>query len=306
MNRRMLLRCSLLALAPFGALACGDDTPTEMMDPAPVDLVATAEGAGTFTTLVAALEATDLRTTLETGGPFTVFAPTDAAFAALPAGTLDALLADPPALAEILLYHVVDGDLASTDVAAATLIPTLNGQAMTVDGTSGLTVDGAAIVTADIAASNGTIHVIDAVILPSTDDIVDIAVGDAAFSTLVSALGLADLVTTLQGDGPFTVFAPTDAAFSNIPSDDLDAILADTDLLTEVLTYHVVSGRVLSTDVVGLSSATTLNGEDVTITVDGGTVMIDGATVTATDVQGTNGVVHIIDQVLLPPGFVIP
>ena len=303
MNTKTLKRWTALAAFAVLAGACDDDD-GGMMEPTAVDLVATAEAAGSFNTLLAALDAAGLRNTLATGGPFTVFAPTDDAFNALPAGTVDALLADPPALAEILLYHVVEGDLRSGTVASSSFIPTLNGQAVTVG--AGATIDGAAILSADVEASNGVIHVIDQVLLPSDENIVEIAAGNGAFNTLVTAVGLADLVSTLEGDGPFTVFAPTDDAFAAVPSETLDAILDDVDLLTQVLTYHVVSGRVLSSDVVGLTSATTLNGNDVSVAFDGTTVSIDDATVTATDIQGTNGVIHVIDSVLLPPDLELP
>ena len=191
MNR--ISRAALLLAAPLVFAACGDDD-EGMMAPEVFNLVETAEAAGSFTTLITALDATGLTAALEGPGPLTVFAPTDDAFAALPAGTLEALLADPDALASILLYHVVEGDLRAGDVVASSLIPTLNGQAVTVGNDGGPTIDGAAILTADILASNGVIHVIDEVILPSDEDIVEIAVGNESFSTLVTALAAADLV----------------------------------------------------------------------------------------------------------------
>jgi len=291
----------LVSLA-FVATACDDDD--DMTTPQAVDLVATAEAAGTFNTLVAALEAAGLRTTLESGGPYTVFAPTDAAFDALPAGTVDALLADPPALSEILLYHVAEGTLESADVGSTPLIATLNGQAVSVG--AGPTIDGAGITAADVDASNGVIHVIDQVLLPVEENITDIAAANSDFSTLVGVLETAGLLATVAGDGPFTVFAPTNAAFDALPQEDLDYIVNNMEVLVDVLTYHVLTGRVFSTDVVGLSSATALNGDDIAITVDGSTVMLNSATVTATDVQGTNGIIHIVDQVLLPPGLELP
>jgi uncharacterized surface protein with fasciclin (FAS1) repeats len=302
MNR--ISRAALLLAAPLVFAACGDDD-EGMMAPEVFNLVETAEAAGSFTTLITALDATGLTAALEGPGPLTVFAPTDDAFAALPAGTLEALLADPDALASILLYHVVEGDLRAGDVVASSLIPTLNGQAVTVGNDGGPTIDGAAILTADILASNGVIHVIDEVILPSDEDIVEIAVGNESFSTLVTALAAADLVGALQADGPFTVFAPTDDAFAAVPEDVLAALLADVDALTQVLTYHVVPGRVLSSDVVAINAAETLNGASVSISFDGAAVQVDGANVIATDIQGTNGVIHVIDQVILPAGLML-
>jgi len=133
-----------------------------------------------------------------------------------------------------------------------------------------------------------------------TQNIVEIAAGAGSFNTLVTAVQAAGLVETLSGDGPFTVFAPTDEAFAKIPQADLEALLADKEALTAVLTYHVVPGKVMAQDVVNLSSATTVNGQDLEIKVWDGKVMIDGATVLSTDIEATNGVIHVIDQVILP------
>jgi uncharacterized surface protein with fasciclin (FAS1) repeats len=133
-----------------------------------------------------------------------------------------------------------------------------------------------------------------------SQDIVDVAAEAGSFSTLITALEAAELVEVLRGEGPFTVFAPTDEAFAKVPAADLQALLADKEALTAVLTYHVVPGRVMASDVVELSSATTVQGHDVEITVDMGEVKIDNATVTATDIQASNGVIHVIDAVILP------
>lgn len=130
-------------------------------------------------------------------------------------------------------------------------------------------------------------------------DIVAVAAGAGDFNTLVAAIKAADLVETLQGPGPFTVFAPTDAAFAKIPKADLDALLADKDKLTAVLTYHVVSGKVMAADVVKLTSAKTVQGESVTIDTSDG-VKVDGAAVVKTDIMASNGVIHVIDTVIMP------
>jgi uncharacterized surface protein with fasciclin (FAS1) repeats len=130
-------------------------------------------------------------------------------------------------------------------------------------------------------------------------DIVDTAVAAGSFTTLATALTEAGLIDTLKGDGPFTVFAPTDEAFAKIPADQLEAILADKELLTSILTYHVVAGKVLAEDVVKLSSATTVQGSDVAIVV-ADNVKVNDATVTQTDIMTSNGVIHVIDTVLVP------
>lgn len=132
-------------------------------------------------------------------------------------------------------------------------------------------------------------------------DIVTTAVEAGSFKTLAAALQAAGLVETLKGQGPFTVFAPTDAAFAKLPAGTVEALLKDKEKLTAILTYHVVPGKVEAKDVVKLTSAKTVNGKSVTVKVAGGKVMVDGATVTATDVQASNGVIHVIDTVILPP-----
>jgi len=134
----------------------------------------------------------------------------------------------------------------------------------------------------------------------SQKDIVDTAIAAGSFNTLVTAVQAAGLVETLKGDGPFTVFAPTDEAFAAIPKADLEALLADKEQLTAVLTYHVVAGKVMAADVVELDSATTVQGSDVDIKVSDGGVMVDGANVVTTDIETSNGVIHVIDAVITP------
>jgi uncharacterized surface protein with fasciclin (FAS1) repeats len=133
-----------------------------------------------------------------------------------------------------------------------------------------------------------------------TADIVDTAIAAGSFETLVTAVQAADLVDTLKGDGPFTVFAPTDEAFAALPEGTLESLLEDIPTLTDILLYHVVPGEVLAADVVELSTATTAQGSDVSITVDGDTVQVDGANIVTTDIIATNGVIHVIDAVILP------
>ena len=136
---------------------------------------------------------------------------------------------------------------------------------------------------------------------PQAKDIVDTAVAAGSFKTLAAALQAAGLVETLKGAGPFTVFAPTDAAFAKIPKDQLDALLKDKAKLTKVLTYHVVPGKVMAADVVKITEAKTVNGATIAVKVDGDTVMINDAKVTTADIAASNGVIHVIDTVILPP-----
>ena len=260
-----------------------------------------ATAAGNFTTLLAALTAADLADDVATTEDITVFAPTDAAFALLPEGTVEALLADIPALTDILTYHVVPGVFEAEDVVAASLLPTLNGTRLKVEVTDdGATVGGAMISVTDIQASNGVIHVIDAVILPP-GTIVDIAVDNADFSTLVTAVTAAELAETLSGEGPFTVFAPVNAAFDALPEGVLTGLLADIPALTDVLTYHVAAGYFAAEDVLELTSLAMVNGDTAAIALVDGAPTIGGASIVATDIPASNGVIHVLGDVMLPP-----
>jgi transforming growth factor-beta-induced protein len=274
--------------------------PAQKMEPSTIVDVAVKDGR--FTTLIAALKAAKLDSALMEAGPFTVFAPTDAAFAKLPAGTVEALLADIPTLTNILLYHVVSGRVAAADVVKVTSAPTLNGLPVMVKVSGNeVKINDSTVQITDIAASNGLIHVVDTVILPPGNDIVDVAVANGAFKTLVAAVQAAGLVDTLKSAGPFTVFAPTDAAFAKLPAGTVEALLNDIPKLKEILTYHVVSGRVYAADVVKLKSASTVQGSPITISVDMGSVKLNGSsTIVLTDILTTNGVIHVIDSVILP------
>jgi uncharacterized surface protein with fasciclin (FAS1) repeats len=239
-----------------------------------------------------------------------VFAPTDDAFAKLPEGTLDELLKpeNKDKLTAILTYHVVPGKVLAADVVNLDSAKTVQGAeaAIAVDG-GNVKVAGANVTATDIQCTNGVIHVIDAVILPpepekEAKDIVDTAVSAGSFQTLVAAVKAAELVDTLKGDGPFTIFAPTDEAFGKLPEGTLDELLKpeNKDKLAAILTYHVVPGKVLAADVVNLTSAKTAQGSEVAIAVENGNVKVDGANVTATDIECANGVIHVIDAVISP------
>ncbi len=278
------------------------------------DIVDTAVASGQFKTLVAAVQAADLVDTLKGPGPFTVFAPTDDAFAKLPAGTVETLLQpeNKDQLVALLTYHVVPGEVTSDQLAGKTLeVATVEGRKVAVDGTSGVRVNSSTVIAADIAASNGVVHAIDTVLMPSDapsgaasgkGDIVDTAIAAGSFETLVAAVQAAGLESTLRGEGPFTVFAPTDAAFAKLPEGALEDLLKpeNKDQLQAVLTYHVLPGEVYKENVMGrVTSAKTVNGRSVRVNgVDG--VRVNDATVTAPNVLASNGVIHVIDTVLLP------
>ncbi len=279
---------------------------------------------GRFTTLVAAVQAAGLAETLSGEGQFTVFAPTDDAFAALPEGTVESLLEEPEgALKEILLYHVAEGVVPAETVVTLESATTIQGEPVAIKVMDGQVMlnDSATVIITDIEASNGIIHVIDAVILPPSiveaaveeqmaeeemmdaKSIVEIAIEDGRFTTLVAALEAAGLVETLSGEGQFTVFAPVDDAFAALPEGTVESLLEDPQgALTNVLLYHVVDGAVPAETVVTLEAAPTLQGTDVTISVvDGEVFLNDTVKVIITDIEASNGVIHVIDAVLLPP-----
>jgi len=325
--KRISSLLSLVLIAAFALAACAP-APTPAPEPTkapptpvpptatpmPKDIVDTAIADGRFKTLVAAVQAAGLVDTLKGPGPFTVFAPTDDAFAKLPAGTLDDLLKpeNKQKLTDILLYHVVEGKVMAADVANLTSAKTVLGKDVTIKVDMGnVYINDAKVIITDIETSNGVIHVIDTVLLPPADDaamekkdIVDTAIADGRFKTLVAAVQAAGLVETLKGEGPFTVFAPTDDAFAKLPAGTLDDLLKpeNKQKLTDILLYHVVSGKVMAADVVNLTSAPTVLGKDIKITVKDGKVFLnDTVQVIITDIEASNGVIHVIDAVLLPP-----
>ena len=398
----------------------------------PKTIVETAVGAGSFNTLVAAVTAAGLADTLSGPGPFTVFAPTDDAFAKLPAGTVEALLKDPKGqLTDILLYHVVAGKVMAADVVNLASATSVSGRILPIDTKDGVKVAGAKVVVTDIVCSNGVIHVIDTVMIPpaakyavsdtgvagfvtylyngllgrnpdvdglnvwagwldsgamaadttvagilasteaqgmisgysdemfvkyiymglfgrtpSSDEVAawkkplsegvsrmavvkqmtrstefillctkygvkpfatDLAsipvtaINAGTFNTLVAAVSAAGLVETLSGPGPFTVFAPTDAAFAKLPAGTVEALLQDpTGQLKNILLFHVVAGKVMAADVVNLTSAPTVLGQNAEIMIKDGKVYVAGAQVIVTDIMCSNGVIHVIDTVMLP------
>ena len=291
--------------------ACKDDDDNDSQ-PLPMEttLVDIAASTADFSILVEALIKADLVDALNASGPFTVFAPTNDAFqnlfTELGVSGIDDLSAED--LTPILLYHVLGTQAKSTDLSTgyfetlSSFTPGDYAIKILVDLDSGVKLNASTnVTTADVMASNGVIHIIDKVLLPP--DVVDIAIANATFTHLVSAVVKADLVTALKADGPFTVFAPTDAAFEALFEDlgvmGIEDISKET--LTPILLYHVVSGNVRAADV-STSMVPTLNQDyELDINIDGDGVMINGSTnVIATDVQGKNGVVHVIDKVLVP------
>jgi uncharacterized surface protein with fasciclin (FAS1) repeats len=306
--------------APFALFlaGCGDDAATQ-------NIAQIATDTPELSKLVAALTATDLVSAVSGKDKITVFAPTNDAFDALGNATLNCLL-EPvglPTLSDVLKYHVVPEEAKAADLTNNESLATLDGkQKLTVSlANDTVTIKGGAdsakVIKADIMATNGVVHEVDAVLIPEnfkapqcgTGTIAATADATKSLSTLVAALGAANLTDTFDGSTVYTVFAPTDDAFAKL-GDAVTCLLKpeNKDALVQVLTYHVVAGYDLASDITDGLKVTTLEKEKLTFKVDNKTVQIDttsgsSANVTMPNVYATNGVVHVIDAVLLPKDF---
>lgn len=294
----------LLIFSVLFFASCNDDD--EMDEAGEKNIVEVAAEAGQFNILIQAAQKASLAEYLSTTDGITVFAPTDAAFEALltdlGATSLDEIpVAD---LTNILLYHVI-GSKAMSSVLQTGYLPTLsklgdNSISMYINLANGVAINkNTKVTTADVLAKNGVIHVVDKVILPPS--VVNIALDNDNFSILVQAVVKAGLVDALSGAGPFTVFAPTNDAFNTLFAqlgisgiNDLSA-----EQLIPILTYHVVSGNVLSKSLSNGNVGTLNEGKNLTVNINSG-VKINSSEVIAADIQGSNGVVHVINKVLIP------
>ncbi len=283
--------------APLGAFLV-DELAGEPVPEKPKSIVEIAAGNPDFSTLVGALKGADLVGALSGAGPFTVFAPTNDAFKKLSA------IPEGDALKKVLLYHVASGKFDAKALIKMGTVATLEGSKIKVKVVDGAVIlnDMVKVTTADIQASNGIVHVIDTVLIPPapeaapTKSIVEVAAGDERFSTLVTALKSANLVEALSGPGPFTVFAPTNDAFKKLGA------LPENDELKKVLLYHVVSGKLDSLTLAQNPSAITLQGLPIWIyeANDGSLKVNNHSKIIIKDIQTTNGIIHVIDTVLIP------
>ena len=308
-----LKRIAALSAVTFIAACGGSDDPPPTLAPVG-NVVQVAQGNPDFSILVEAVTAADLGATLSGPGPFTVFAPTNAAFAALLTElglTKAQLLANKPLLTSVLTYHVLPARVFKAGIPLGEHITTVEGGFFKIEAEGSAVVITDArnrksnIVATDIRANNGIIHAVDKVLLPGDKNIVQTASALPDFSILVEAVVAANLGGTLSGSGPFTVFAPTNAAFAALLAElgvTKAQLLANTALLTKVLTYHVVEGVVLKAEVPVGAPITTVEGE--TFSVSAALAITDKrgrvSNITATDVLTSNGVIHVIDKVILP------
>ena len=321
-SRRPAVRAlALISLIGIGAAACSSDandavtttaastvpaeSTTTTETPLPMgDIVATALTNQVFTELAGLALDAGLVDTLRGAGPFTVFAPTDAAFDKIPVDILHAVqdANGGELLTTVLLHHVVPGAITPDQLAEGTL-ETAAGDTLTVTKVGDqFFVDGNPV-GAGVQATNGYVYVMSDVLVPAIGDIPTIATTLPLFTTLVAAVKAAGLVETLQGEGPFTVFAPVDPAFDALAAGTVDGLLADPKgALTKVLTYHVVAGK-LTTDMLVEGELETVNGEMLTITKKDGVTYVNGSPIAVQNVQATNGVIHAMGAVLIPPSM---
>lgn len=265
------------------------------------DIIETAVESGNFQTLVAAVEAAGLVETLKGSGPFTIFAPTDKAFARLPESTVESLFNNPTRLKSILLYHVLAGEYPADVLVLYPSIPTMEGQTVTIDTREGINIDGARVTVKDIKASNGIIHVIDSIIMPREEpNIVQVARNSGILELFVFALEKSNLVDMLSGGGPFTVFAPSDIAFARIPEDTRKALFEEPEWLDAVLRYHIVRGEYSADELMNERSLRTIHGEVVNVNLSEEGLGIGNTLIAIKDVQASNGVIQVIDHVMLP------
>ena len=295
------IRMAVPVIAALALVACDDDgdTPTNLPSGTIVDVAADNPD---LSVLVAALTAADLTGTLSGAGPFTVFAPRNQAFADLGTDVVAGLLEDGNVaeLTRILTIHVVEGAAVfSEDLSDGQTVTTIEGEVLTI-GVSGsaVTVNGAAVSTADVEATNGVIHIIDDVLVPAELDVYETALLNPTTTTLAAAVLAGGLKGALQGAGPFTVFAPVNSGFETLGGYTLDQLLdpANAAILADVLTYHVVADELALADLAS-GPLMTLEGGDVEINLALGTV--NGVSISTTDVGASNGIIHLIDDVML-------
>ena len=277
---------------------------TVLFPPTLPNIVEIAATDDRFEVLTAALRGTGLDAALTNEGPFTVFAPTDDAFALL----LDELGLSPEqlladeGLADILAYHVVEGRLKADDVAVVDRLTTLLGRDVKISVTEdGVSINESKVVLANIKAENGIIHVIDAVLIPEEKpSIVEIALNDGRFDILVGALAAVELDAVLESEGPFTVFAPTDAAFEKLPKWLFNWLVNNPRYLKAILLYHVVAEDLQAEDVIQSGYIKTVSGRYIKPRVNRADIFINQAKVIDADIDAGNGTIHVIDSVLIP------
>jgi transforming growth factor-beta-induced protein len=302
----------LFALAMSALAGCNDDD-----NPAPgpnQDIVQFLSAAPSLETISAAIDAAGISSTLKGTGPFTVFAPNDAAFEKLPEGVLEALIANPTVLAELISYHAISGEVYATDLKSGSVETLLSGKSVIVNVSgSGVTLNSSSnVVGTDYYVTNGVVHIIDEILIPEgfelpKNNLVGIAASTTDLSMLVEALTLfPDLVEVLSREGSFTVFAPTDDAFAALLAAIGQTSLEDVpeSVIRSILEYHIITtNSIMSGDLSDGQTAEAVSGEQISVAINQDGVFISGSKVLTADIEANNGVVHIIEDVMVPPSI---
>jgi uncharacterized surface protein with fasciclin (FAS1) repeats len=316
-SKKLFIAYAIILFTAINLTACEKSEADEPMLPSPSSTTITSQvsTSASLTLLKSAVVKAGLASTLDGAGPYTVFAPTDDAFIAsgITSSVINSLSADK--LKSILLYHVLSSKILSTGVPVgpnAKVITASGDSFFVTNNLNGVFVNGLKVTTADLPASNGVIHTLGKVLMPPAGNIVDVAAADTTFSFLVAAVlraskGSTNVAAVLSGNTPLTVFAPTNNAFRAAGFATIDAINAvDPNTLTTILTYHVVAGRVFSSDLVNAAQPSTVNGGKVIVSLSSNSAAIKGnsnpsaSNIAVTNIMASNGVIHVIDQVLLP------
>ncbi len=292
------------AVAQAGAPGDQVLAPAELAAPTAGSLLDVLSSRDDLSTFVSAVQAVGLADALDTGGPYTVFAPTNAAFQLLPEETLETLRTDREALTQLVRRHVAGGALAATAVANQRAVTTLAGEELpvTANGAALVVADGQ-VVTPDLVATNGLAHLTDRVLVaePPEPTLLEALAEAGTYTVLLDALEQTGLVPLLEGEGPYTVLAPTDQAFAALPAADREALLADPDALAQLLRGFIVRGRVLGDELAASGRLTTVGGDTLEITADGEALFVGEGAVTSLDAVAVNGVVHGLGSVYLQP-----
>jgi uncharacterized surface protein with fasciclin (FAS1) repeats len=302
MDKKIINSLSVLFLFSFLWVACQPKAPNSVAN--------LLSEQSNLSTLAQAVQTSDLLNTLDEEGPYTVFAPSDEVFANYTGYTVDQLLLEEnrEILNKILKYHTITGRIMSSDLKDGQATATVQGEKVIIQTEDGIKVNDAHITTADLEADNGVIHIIDKVLLPLSmqeKTIAQLAIADDRLSTLVEALKADNLVKTLQSKGPFTVFAPTNEAFAALPEGTVESLLEpeNKEILASLLSYHVVTNSLMAEDLTTGTNLISVQGEPLKIAITEQNTAVAGATVISPNIKASNGVVHVVNTVMIPPSM---
>ncbi|PZC51448.1 fasciclin domain-containing protein [Mesotoga sp. TolDC] len=265
------------------------------------DILSTLHDVEQLSTLTEMVQVAGLDDLLSGPGPFTLFAPNDSAFLQLPNKTAEDLSNNLSFMRRVLLFHIVRGSLCSQVIVQNPELETLLGQSLAIDSRGGIRVDGSTMVVRDIQASNGTIHVVDSVIFPREEpDIAQVMRNTGILDVAISAFEETAVVDALKGEGPMTVFVPSDVAFARIPRETMEALLSDMEWLREVLLYHISEGLFATGDLIFENELRSLQGEIIEVKVAESGLCVQNTLISVPDIEARNGIIHVIDHVMFP------